>query len=139
AGHADAGHADAGHADAGHADAGLAGHSAAKGLSLELNAGARWALDAHTREVLAESRSSLKGELTSVEQANGLAQTLTEQQNRLIRGCTMDGQPHDVLHGFLEAWIPGVKALGQAKTLPEGQAQVLVLQSYLLEAERVFE
>ncbi len=146
AGHAEDAHA--GHAEdahAGHGEGAHAGHAADpnaepsavalaaadQALTLTLNDGARWQLDESTRSVFAESRSSLKGgDPATLEEAHALAATLKEQQGRLIRGCTMTGSSHDELHTFLKAWIPGVKALGDAKTLAEAQAQVVTLRGY---------
>lgn len=142
--HADAS-AEAPKDHAGHAGSdahGAASHDvAAEGpLTLSLNDGARWQMDASSRAVMAETHATLQSaEPSTLEEAHTLAGTLLEQQGRLIRGCTMDGASHDELHHFLEAWIPGVKALSQTGTLPEAKAQVAVLKSNLVEAERVFE
>lgn len=112
----------------------------APGLTLALNDGARWQLDANTRAVLGESRASLKGaQPNSVEEAHALAASLEEQQGRLIRGCTMSGSSHDELHHFLEVWIPGVKALSQAKTLDESRAQIGLLQEHVQVFDQHFE
>lgn len=109
-------------------------------LTLSLNEGAKWQLDDNTRTVFAETRSSLKGtDPTTVEEAHALAATLQEQQGRLIRGCTMEGSSHDELHVFLQAWIPGVKALGESTTLSQSQAQLAALRGYMDALDKHFE
>ena len=129
-------------AHAGHAAPKAEPHGAADAgqLSLSLNEGAKWQLDANTRTVFAETRTTLKGaKPTTLEEAHSLAATLQEQQGRLIRGCTMEGSSHDELHVFLQAWIPGVKALGESGTLSESQAQLATLRGYMDALDKHFE
>lgn len=53
-----------------------------------------------------------------------LAEDLKEQNNKLIRSCTMHGQAHDELHKWLHPHIGLVKELSEAED-PEEVADVL--------------
>ncbi|MCF8258190.1 MAG: hypothetical protein K9J06_11585 [Flavobacteriales bacterium] len=48
-----------------------------------------------------------------------LAEDLKEQNNKLIRSCTMDGQSHDELHKWLHPHIELVKELSEAESEQE--------------------
>lgn len=48
-----------------------------------------------------------------------LADDLKEQNNKLIRSCTMDGQSHDELHKWLHPHIELVKELSEAESEQE--------------------
>lgn len=48
-----------------------------------------------------------------------LADDLKEQNNNLIRSCTMDGQSHDELHKWLLPHIELVKELSEAESEQE--------------------
>jgi hypothetical protein len=111
-----------------------------EGLLLTLNGTERWPMDEHTREVFAETRSSLAtADIGSVEEATALGAVLQGQLDRLIEGCTMDGAAHDELHVFLMVWIPEVSSLQDDTALDVAKARVQRLQAMVTEYDRFFE
>jgi len=57
-----------------------------------------------------------------------LAQQLKEQNNKLIKSCTMDGKSHDELHKWLHPHLEIVKALEDEKDATKASEIVLQLQ-----------
>lgn len=83
------------------------------GMSLKLNDGKKWQVDAHTRSSAADMTDLLRNTapVGSVEDARALAVALDEKLKGLIQGCTMTGPAHDELHVFLVALFPRVEKL----------------------------
>ena len=57
-----------------------------------------------------------------------LAQQLKEQNNQLIKSCTMDGKSHDELHKWLHPHLEIVKALEDEADASKANEIVLQLQ-----------
>lgn len=55
-----------------------------------------------------------------------LGEAVTEQNNKLIKSCTMDGKSHDELHNWLHPHLEITKALNEQED--EAKAQELVGQ-----------
>lgn len=109
-------------------------------LALQLNDGARWAMDEHTRMVFGDIRDTLKSaELTSTSEIAPLGEKLSGLEQDLISGCTMEGAAHDQLHVFLIAWMPAVEAVGKQTDLAEGQKAVAHLRGLVAEYDKHFE
>jgi hypothetical protein len=124
------GHDHAAHAK-GHDHAAHAHAAGGQALDIPLNDGAKWAMDDHTRAVMAEARATLDGaKVASVADATALSATLNGQLSQLIKGCTMEGAAHEALHGFLKVYMPAVAALGQATSVDAAQSQVTQYGSF---------
>ena len=57
-----------------------------------------------------------------------LAQQLKEQNDQLIKSCTMDGKSHDELHKWLHPHLEIVKALEEEKDATKASGIVSQLQ-----------
>lgn len=57
-----------------------------------------------------------------------LAQQLIEQNNQLIKSCTMNGKSHDELHKWLHPHLEIVNALEEEKDAAKANEIVLQLQ-----------
>jgi hypothetical protein len=132
---------DGAHDGAPHAHDQAPGHAeSASPLALTLDGDARWQMDTHTREVVARTRASLaSADVHDAASAAALGDTLQEQLDQLITGCTMTGASHDQLHVFLTAWMPEVAALRKTTELEEGKARIGRLEAMLEQYGRHFE
>ena len=86
-------------------------HGDATGL-LSLNDGERWVADDHTRSIVEKMKSEVSEFDKSPEKDyKVLSDSLTNQLNVLIAGCTMKGPAHDELHKWLVPLTENLKAL----------------------------
>lgn len=100
----------AGTADHGHEHAEVTKTETKKAEELQLNNGAKWKLDAPTRQNIAEIRPLLAGgaEGKDLQQAGTALQEKTDQ---LISECRMAGPDHDALHLWLKDYLADLKVL----------------------------
>lgn len=83
--------------------------------ALSLNDGEKWVADDHTHAVVEKMKSGLSEfEKAPDKDYNVLSDSLTNQLNVLIAGCTMKGPAHDELHKWLVPVTENVKALSTA-------------------------
>ncbi|NKB68857.1 MAG: hypothetical protein GKR89_17465 [Candidatus Latescibacteria bacterium] len=101
-------------------------------LALKLDNGAKWQVDAHTRQAakkivkLVDESAGLK----TAAEARALATALDKELAELIKGCTMTGPAHDQLHVFLTAFFAPVGDLQEQTDLDqlqEGQKDLAAL------------
>ncbi|MCP4770846.1 MAG: hypothetical protein GY879_05510 [Planctomycetes bacterium] len=81
---------------------------------LTLNQGARWQLDEHLRTTFVKMEASFSSSnLADLSQPElkEIGGELQQGIQELIQGCTMVGEAHDQLHGFLTGYIPAVASL----------------------------
>ncbi len=100
---------------------------------MSLNNGEKWEMDDNTRQSFAQMAelflnidiaSLNKDELKS--QGIALQKTLDD----LIRGCTMEGEPHDQLHIFLMGYMLEVDALANSGSQENAQNVQYYLENY---------
>ena len=81
--------------------------------ALELNAGAKWQVDSHTRDSFKRIVALVKA--GPAEESEGgyrsFGGALHEQAQVLIGGCRMTGPAHDELHVLLEELLPRIAVL----------------------------
>lgn len=108
--------------------------------ALALNDGEKWAMDAHTREMVGEMRQTVTSvTIASAEDGQRLGETLGEQLERLIRGCTMTGAAHENLHVFLASYMPAVAALKSSGSKEEAEQRLHTVKQMLETYDRYFE
>lgn len=97
--------------------------------TIELDNGEKWAVNEEMKPFV------LKGsELVNVYFQNkqtdykALASQLKDQNNQLIKSCTMDGKSHDELHKWLHPHLELVKGLENSSDENEAKEIVLKLQ-----------
>ena len=71
-----------------------------------LNAGEKWKMDSHTRNSIGRMKQLIEGMETTT-----LGKSLAGEFHDLMKGCTMQGEPHDQLHVFLNELMPEILAL----------------------------
>ena len=70
-----------------------------------------WPTDGHTAAMMHNVEQSLARQPKDLEGYRALGKVLDGQMAELIEGCTMKGQSHEVLHGWLSQFLPTVKQL----------------------------
>ncbi len=87
---------------------------------LTLNDGNKWAMDTHTKTVLQQMKNDFSSVVISENNTEALKASGKQQQGhiqRLIKGCTMKGAPHDQLHLLLEKLIPAINTLNESGSI----------------------
>ena len=83
-------------------------------VAIELNNGEKWMVNAEMTPFILEGETILKA------YNNGdykmLAKQLKDQNNDLIKSCTMKGESHDELHKWLHPHMALVKELSKAES-----------------------
>ncbi|WP_339648918.1 hypothetical protein [uncultured Salegentibacter sp.] len=88
---------------------------------IELNSGAKWEANLETNEGVEKMLKLVEAsDPTSVEDYHSLASELNEENNYVIKKCTMTGPSHDNLHVFLHPLIEKIAALGEVSSTEEG-------------------
>lgn len=99
---------------------------------LSLNDGQKWVADDHTRSVVEKMKSELSEFDKSTEKDyKVLSDSLTNQLNVLIAGCTMKGPAHDELHKWLMPVTENVKALSVTDDVAEKSSAVMAIKTSL--------
>lgn len=89
-------------------------------VKIELNNGRKWAVNEEMKPHIELGRVFLETYLTNGDTDHQkLAKDLKEQNNMLIKSCTMDGKSHDELHKWLHPHLELVKELSEASTQAE--------------------
>jgi len=78
-------------------------------LKIALNDGAKWEMDAHTRDMF----KAMTERVEAAGDAKDVGVALSADLEKLIQGCTMTGEAHNQLHAFLIAYMPEVKILAE--------------------------
>lgn len=97
------------------------GHSA----DIELNNGEKWEVNEEMKPYVSNSQELLHDYIEN--QKNdyvALAEDLEQQNNLLIKSCTMQGKSHDELHKWLHPHMELVAAL--KNTSDENEAKILI-------------
>tara|TARA_R110001592_G_scaffold65203_2_gene200280 strand:+ start:4447 stop:4962 length:516 start_codon:yes stop_codon:yes gene_type:complete len=85
-----------------------------KGLNIKLNGDNKWLMDAHTRSItldMSKRFSSLELEQQNQQELTQLGDQLSQDLDKLIQGCTMEGDSHNALHEFLTSFMPALEEL----------------------------
>ena len=97
--------------------------------AVELNIGKKWIVNDEMKPFVAKGEGLVTTYLQSSHtNYNELAQKLKDQNNQLIKSCTMKGKSHDELHKWLHPHLELVEALGKSTNENEAKGIVLKLQ-----------
>ena len=84
-------------------------------LGIELNEGEKWVINEEMKPHIKEAQLIFNKYTSSGdEDYKKLANELKQQNNRLIKSCTMDGKSHDELHKWLHPHIGLIDDLADA-------------------------
>ena len=82
---------------------------------IDLNDGAKWAVNAEMKPFILESESILNTYVANEStDYKTLANELTDKNSGLIKSCTMDGKSHDELHKWLHPHMALIESLQDA-------------------------
>ncbi len=99
-------------------------HGAEVGV-IELNNGEKWEADENTLSVVARMETQVSEfERTGRTAPKVLADSLSQQMNLLVSGCTMKGKGHDELHKWIMPLTDQIKQLSAATTADETSQRV---------------
>lgn len=84
-----------------------------KHSELALNDGKKWKLDEATRNNMDSIRNTIQA-IDAEKDYTKAAIALETDANRLVNQCRMSGPDHDMLHVWLESFLPGLKQLKTA-------------------------
>lgn len=88
---------------------------------IALDSGAKWEANLETNEGVEKMLKLVEAsDPRSVEDYHSLASELNEENNYVIKKCTMTGPSHDNLHVFLHPLIEKIAALGEVSSTEEG-------------------
>ena len=97
--------------------------------AIELNSGKKWIVNDEMKPFVAKGEGLVTTYLQSSQtNYNKLAQKLKDQNNQLIKSCTMKGKSHDELHKWLHPHLELVEALEKSANENEAKGIVLKLQ-----------
>ena len=97
--------------------------------AVELNIGKKWIVNDEMKPFVAKGEGLVTTYLQSSQtNYNKLAQKLKDQNNQLIKSCTMKGKSHDELHKWLHPHLELVEALEKSANENEAKGIVLKLQ-----------
>ncbi len=102
-----------------------AGSMTVPGLST--NAGKKWKMDDHTRSMFTVMTRRLAEHSGDPEE---LGKSLSDDLDRLVRGCTMTGSVHDELHRFLIFYVPAITTLSESGSAEALQKVTRLLKAY---------
>jgi hypothetical protein len=103
--------------------------AAAFGAKMHLNDGKKWSVDTHTKTAGAQLRKTIEAaKVDTLEGGQAAAKQLSDDLNGLIRGCTMKGPDHDMLHVFLSEFMPAVSQLANAANVNDAKAQFTTIK-----------
>lgn len=102
-------------------------------LDLSLNGDSKWMMDAHTRSAILDMTNRLSSvalEQQSKEQLVNLGNSLSQDLDNLIQGCTMQGNAHNALHDFLTNFIPALEKLKKTGSIDSAKYIEHLLSEY---------
>ncbi len=93
--------------------------------NIELNNGEKWTVNEEMKPYISNSEELMNDYIENQKNDHvALAGSLEEQNNLLIKSCTMEGKSHDELHKWLHPHLELVAAL--KNTSDENEANLLI-------------
>ncbi|MBS1491003.1 MAG: hypothetical protein JSS93_10780 [Bacteroidetes bacterium] len=97
--------------------------------AIELNNSEKWLVNEEMKPFVMKGEELVNSYIQNNQtDYKALAQQLKEQNDQLIKSCTMDGKSHDELHKWLHPHLGIVKALEEEKDAIKANEIVLHLQ-----------
>ncbi|HSC54992.1 MAG TPA: hypothetical protein VLC98_15270 [Phnomibacter sp.] len=108
--------------------------------TIELNNGEKWAVNEEMKPPITKGEGLVNAYIKSNQNNNKeLAQQLKDQNEKLIKSCTMKGKSHDELHKWLLPHLALVRDLENSPTENDAKQIVLKLQSSFSMYHQYFE
>lgn len=98
--------------------------------SISLNNGEKWQVNEEMKPFIERSETLLNSYVSGKSQDyQSLAKELENNNNALIKSCTMDGRSHEELHVWLKPHLEMTTALATTKNSDEAQPIITDLQN----------
>ncbi|WP_027376501.1 hypothetical protein [Kaistella palustris] len=107
-------------------------------VRLELNNGEKWAVNPEMKPYIAESENLLNAYDKEKGDYQKLAAALTNNNNKLVKSCTMNGKSHDVLHAWLLPHMQHIDHLKKSANREEANETVHELKESMDEYHKYF-
>lgn len=108
--------------------------------AMQLDTGKKWQMDDHTRTLFKKMEADFaQADHSSVEGLRSIGGTLKGELDTLIKGCTMTGDAHTMLHVYLTDYMTAVDKLATAPTVTDGRTQAIKIKGYLDRYDDYFE
>lgn len=110
-------------------------HAQSNGITL--NNGEKWQADKHTNDKVNE----MKNEIANYKKSNDytkLSLNLATDVNELIKGCTMESEPHNQLHVWLEPLLELVQGMKEASNDSDKSDKVKEIEKTLNQYSEYF-
>jgi len=107
--------------------------------AIELNNGEKWLVNEEMKPFVMKGEELANSYIQNNQtDYKALAQQIKEQNDQLIKSCTMDGKSHDELHKWLHPHLEIVKALEDETDVKKASEIVLQLQHSYQNYHRYF-
>ncbi len=105
-------------------------HHDEKTDAVELNNGEKWIVNEEMKPYVSKGEELVNAYIQNHEtDYKTLAKQLNEQNEQLVKSCTMDGKSHDELHKWLHPHLETVKALENETDATKAKEMLLQLQN----------
>lgn len=105
-------------------------HHDEKTAAVELNNGEKWIVNEEMKPYVSKGEELVNAYIQNNEtDYKTLAKQLNEQNEQLVKSCTMDGKSHDELHKWLHPHLETVKALENETDARKVKEMLLQLQN----------
>ena len=107
---------------------------------IELDNGQKWKVNEEMKPFLTNGKNLLNEYIQNEDNDyTGLAAALSEQDNKLIESCTMDGKSHEELHKWLHPHLDMVADLESTKDTAQAKKLVEQLKASYVDFEKYFQ
>lgn len=108
--------------------------------AMRLDAGKKWQMDDHTRTLFKKMEADFAhADHSSLEGLRSIGGTLKSELDTLIKGCTMTGDAHTMLHVYLTDYMTAVDKLATAPTVTDGRTEAVKIKGFLDRYDDYFE
>jgi hypothetical protein len=108
----------------------MACHSNHQKIDIELNNGEKWIVNSEMKPHIELSADLLNQFISNQDKDfHQLAKNLKEQNNALIKSCTMKGKSHDELHKWLHPHMELIDELSNAKNYNDAEEIISKLEN----------
>lgn len=108
--------------------------------TIELDNGQKWKVNEEMKPFVQEGKKILNEYIQNEDSDyTGLAAALSEQDNKLIESCTMEGKSHEELHKWLHPHLDIISDLESTKDTTQAKKLVEQLRASYVDFEKYFQ
>ncbi|MEI2758417.1 MAG: hypothetical protein V9G42_03160 [Bacteroidia bacterium] len=108
--------------------------------TIELDNGQKWKVNEEMKPFVEEGKKILNEYIRNEDSDyTGLAAALSEQDNKLIESCTMEGKSHEELHKWLHPHLDIISDLESTKDTTQAKKLVEQLRASYVDFEKYFQ